>query len=60
MEAAQAVAESVGYPVLLASAGGGGRGIRRVYGPEELPEAFESARAEAVACFGNGEMYLKS
>ena len=60
VEAAQAVAESVGYPVLLkASAGGGGRGIRRVYGPEELPEAFESARAEAVACFGNGEMYLE-
>ena len=60
VEAARAVAESVGYPVLLkASAGGGGRGIRRVYGPEELPEAFESARAEAVACFGNGEMYLE-
>ena len=41
------------------SAGGGGRGIRRVYREEDLQEAFESAQAEAVACFGNGEMYLE-
>ena len=60
VEAAWAAAAAVGYPVLLkASAGGGGRGIRRVYREEELQEAFESARAEAVACFGNGEMYLE-
>ena len=60
VEAARAAAAAVGYPVLLkASAGGGGRGIRRVYREEELQEAFESARAEAVACFGNGEMYLE-
>ena len=60
VEEAKKIAAEIGYPVLVkASAGGGGRGIRRVYGPEELPEAFESARAEAVACFGNGEMYLE-
>ena len=57
---ALAVAERIGYPVLLkASAGGGGRGMRRVFSPEELPAAFASAQAEAVACFGNGEMYLE-
>lgn len=45
VEAARAAAAAVGYPVLLkASAGGGGRGIRRVYREEELQEAFESAR----------------
>ncbi|MEG1657473.1 MAG: acetyl-CoA carboxylase biotin carboxylase subunit [Oscillibacter sp.] len=54
------VAEAVGYPVLVkAAAGGGGRGIRRCDKPEDLPAAFEAARAEAVACFGNGELYLE-
>ena len=56
LEAAQAV----GYPVLLkASAGGGGRGIRRCNSPEDLPSAFAEAKAEAQACFGNDEMYLE-
>ena len=59
-ETAAQVAEKIGYPVLLkASAGGGGRGMRRVYDPENLISAFEEARAEAVACFGDGEMYLE-
>ncbi len=59
-ETAAQVAEKIGYPVLLkASAGGGGRGMRRVYDPENLIPAFEEARAEAVACFGDGEMYLE-
>ena len=54
------VAEQVGYPVLVkASAGGGGRGIRRCDSPEQLPSAFDEARAEALSCFGNGEMYLE-
>ena len=53
-------AETVGYPVLLkASAGGGGRGIRRCDGPDDLPGHYEAARAEAKACFGNDEMYLE-
>ena len=58
--AARALAEQVGYPVLLkASAGGGGRGMRQVDRPEELDGAYQAAQAEAVACFGNGEMYLE-
>lgn len=60
VEEALAAAEAVGWPVLLkASAGGGGRGIRRCDGPEDLPSAFAEARAEAAACFGNDEMYLE-
>ena len=60
VEEALAAAEAVGYPVLLkASAGGGGRGIRRCEGPQDLPGAFEAAQAEAQACFGDGEMYLE-
>ncbi|MCI8971422.1 MAG: acetyl-CoA carboxylase biotin carboxylase subunit [Oscillibacter sp.] len=59
-EEALAAAEAVGWPVLLkASAGGGGRGIRRCDGPEILPAAYAEARAEAAACFGNDEMYLE-
>ena len=60
VDAALAAAERVGYPVLLkASAGGGGRGIRRCDGPAELPAAYAEAKAEAKACFGNDEMYLE-
>ena len=59
-EEALAAAEAVGYPVLLkASAGGGGRGIRRCDSPETRPAAYAEARAEAAACFGNDEMYLE-
>ena len=54
------IAESIGYPVLIkAAAGGGGRGMRKVFSPEELESLFEEARSEAVACFGDGEMYLE-
>lgn len=60
VEEALAAAEAVGWPVLLkASAGGGGRGIRRCDGPEELPSAYAGAKAEAAACFGDDEMYLE-
>ena len=60
VEEALAAAEAVGYPVLLkASAGGGGRGIRRCDRPEDLSAAYAEARAEAKACFGNDEMYLE-
>lgn len=59
-EEALSAAERVGWPVLLkASAGGGGRGIRRCDGPESLPAAFAEAQAEARACFDSGEMYLE-
>lgn len=54
------IAEEIGYPVLLkASAGGGGRGMRRVFDAEQLIPAFEEAKAEARACFGNDEMYIE-
>ena len=60
VEEALAAAEAVGYPVLLkASAGGGGRGIRRCDRPEDLATAYAEAKAEAQACFGNDEMYLE-
>src|SRR5699024_3438069 len=61
-EASDAVelAQSIGYPVLIkASAGGGGRGMRRVDDPADLERLFNEARAEAVACFGNGELYME-
>lgn len=57
---ALAFAERAGYPVLLkASAGGGGRGIRRCDGPEQMPSAYAQAKAEAQSCFGNDELYLE-
>lgn len=57
---AKALADSIGYPVLIkASAGGGGRGMRRVFEPDQLIPLFEEARSESVACFGSGEMYLE-
>ncbi len=60
VEEARLAAEQVGYPVLLkASAGGGGRGIRRCDGPEDLAAAFAGAQAEARSCFDSDEMYLE-
>ena len=60
LEEARRVADEVGYPVLVkASAGGGGRGMRRVDRPEDLPALFQAAQSEAVACFGNGELYVE-
>ena len=54
------IAERIGYPVMLkASAGGGGKGIRKVEKPEDLAAAFESASSEAQAAFGNGAMYME-
>lgn len=54
------IAEKIGYPVMLkASAGGGGKGIRKVERPEDLVTAFENASSEAQAAFGNGAMYME-
>ncbi|EHJ57138.1 acetyl-CoA carboxylase, biotin carboxylase subunit [Streptococcus urinalis FB127-CNA-2] len=54
------VANKLGYPVMLkASAGGGGKGIRKVQNSDELEPAFESASQEALAAFGNGAMYIE-
>ncbi len=60
VEAATEAAEETGYPVLLkASAGGGGKGMRRVESSEELPAAFELAEREASAAFGDGSLYVE-
>jgi acetyl-CoA carboxylase biotin carboxylase subunit len=54
------IAEAIGYPILLkAVAGGGGRGIRRVNGPEELAGLWRTAQAEAQASFGSGEILIE-
>lgn len=59
-EEALEIAEKIGYPVMLkASAGGGGKGIRKVEKAEDLVAAFESASSEAKAAFGNGAMYME-
>ena len=53
-------AGELGFPVLLkATAGGGGRGMRRVEGHEQLEEAYAAASAEADAAFGDGSLYLE-
>ena len=58
--AAREIADRIGYPVLIkATAGGGGRGMRRVYAPEELENAFATASAEAQSCFGDGSVYVE-
>ncbi|MGV3061515.1 ATP-grasp domain-containing protein, partial [Streptococcus hyovaginalis] len=54
------IAGRIGYPVMLkASAGGGGKGIRKVEEEHELTAAFEYASQEALAAFGNGAMYIE-
>jgi acetyl-CoA carboxylase biotin carboxylase subunit len=60
LEEAHAVAQKIGYPVMLkAAAGGGGKGMRAVNAPGELASAFDSARSEAERSFGSGEVYLE-
>jgi acetyl-CoA carboxylase biotin carboxylase subunit len=57
---ALAVAESIGYPVMLkAAAGGGGKGMRMVTSPKELVSALESAQSEAQRSFGDSEVYVE-
>ncbi|NNC93516.1 MAG: ATP-grasp domain-containing protein, partial [Acidimicrobiia bacterium] len=57
---ARAVAAELGFPLMIkATAGGGGRGIRRVDGPDAVAESFESARSEALSAFGNGTVFLE-
>ncbi len=57
---AEKLAIKIGYPVMLkATAGGGGKGMRAVWKPEDIQNAWESARQEAKAAFGNDAMYLE-
>lgn len=57
---ALAVAEEIGYPVMVkASAGGGGRGIRLVRTPRELEEAMDAASQEALSFFGDASIYIE-
>ena len=57
---AEEVAASVGYPVMLkAAAGGGGKGMRRVDSRAELASAFAAAQSEALRSFGNGDVYIE-
>ena len=56
----RAAAAAVGYPLLVkATAGGGGRGMRRVDGPEELTAAISGAGREALSSFGDGRVFLE-
>ena len=60
LEAALAAAERVGYPLMLkATAGGGGRGIRRVDSAAELEDAYQRTRDEAERAFGSGVVFLE-
>ena len=59
-EQAAKLSKEMGYPVMLkATAGGGGKGMRAVWKEEDLLKAWESARQEAGAAFGNDGMYLE-
>ena len=54
------IAAEIGYPVMMkATAGGGGKGMRAIWVPSELEKAWESARQEALASFGNDGMYME-
>ncbi len=60
LEVCQTLAKEIGYPVMLkATAGGGGKGMRAVWSEENLQKAWESARQESKAAFGNDDMYLE-
>ena len=60
LEEAKEIAEKIGFPVMIkASAGGGGRGIRVAQNMEEFENAFLTAGQEAMACFGDGDLYLE-
>ena len=59
-EEAEKLADEMKYPVMLkATAGGGGKGMRAVYAKSNLKNAWDAARQEAFACFGNDGMYME-
>jgi len=59
-EQAKQIADHIGYPVMLkAAAGGGGKGMRLVSGPQQIQAALEAAQSEALRAFGNGDVYIE-
>lgn len=60
IEEAKAFASKIGYPILIkASAGGGGKGMKKVYSTSEMEEAFYSAKREALSGFGDSTVYIE-
>jgi acetyl/propionyl-CoA carboxylase alpha subunit/acetyl-CoA carboxylase carboxyltransferase component len=60
VDAAHSAAVQIGYPLMIkATAGGGGRGIRRVDDPAGLEQAFRAATSEALTAFGNGDVFME-
>jgi len=60
LDEAKIVAQSIGFPVMLkAAAGGGGKGMRAVFSPDDLASAFTAASSEAERSFGSSEVYLE-
>ena len=60
IQAAERLADQIGYPVMLkAAAGGGGKGMRAVYDHADLRSALDSARSEAQRAFGDNEVYIE-
>ena len=60
LASARRIADEIGYPVIVkATAGGGGRGMKLAESAADLEQAFNTARAEAKAAFGNDEVYIE-
>ncbi|MBF0538760.1 MAG: acetyl-CoA carboxylase biotin carboxylase subunit [Nitrospirae bacterium] len=60
MSLALKIARKIGFPVIIkASAGGGGKGMRVVHEESQMPQALAAAQNEALAAFGNGELYIE-
>ncbi len=60
IEQAISAAEQIGFPILLkAAAGGGGKGMRKVFKPEEFQDAFAAAQREAGKSFGDDSIYIE-
>jgi acetyl-CoA carboxylase biotin carboxylase subunit len=60
LDEAREIAQTIGYPVLIkASAGGGGRGMKVAQGPADIDQAFQTARGEARAAFGDDTVYME-
>lgn len=60
VEEAMQISDKIGYPIMIkAAAGGGGKGIRLVNCPEELPEAYEIVKQEAKLSFSDDEIYIE-